>query len=378
MRQLKIKRFPLNRIPLQSIVQIVGPRGNGKSKLMQEFCYVNRDRFDDVYAWSYTDYMNLELEDFIPRQNIKHRFKERDMTKIIQSQEQDWRRYNWNKKHGRPSAPGKEICFLLDDCAFKGDIWSTDVMQKIFYNGRHAHVTFVFVTQDAADLSKNMRGQVDVVFATRELTKVNVKTLHDNYFGIFELPRDFRRTFNQLTQDYQMLVLAKNLSRSTNLEDLVFWYKANIELPAFRMGSAEAWAESDRHRNDEDPEVQARRDDNLVRQKVAEAIAAKQPLHNVVQCDTHGRAIDPRKARRKKQESRRKRNHKFSHGNYATVPAGVARFERANARRGGTYGVSNDAYDGDGAPASFYSTSNSTQEVLPRARGCRPPYMVGF
>jgi hypothetical protein len=368
MRKLKIKRFKLDRIPLQSLVQIVGPRGNGKSMLMQEFCYENRDRFDEVYAWSYTDWMNLELEEFIPRQHIHHRFKERDMTKIIQKQEQEWRRYKWNLKHGRPATPGKEICFLLDDCAFKGDIWSTEVMNKLFYNGRHAHVTLVFVTQDAADLCKNMRGQVDVVFATRELTKVNVKTLHDNYFGIFDLPRDFRRTFNQLTQDYQMLVLAKNLTRSTDLEELVFWYKANIHLPPFRMGSAEAWAESDKHCEDEDPELQARKDENLVRQKVAEAIAAKQPIHQVVQCDTHGRAIDPRKARRKKQESRRKRKHRSSRVTYSTIPAGMARFERS----GGTYGVPVEMANGGGAP------SNSTREVSYHNQSCRPGYMVGF
>jgi len=353
MRNIKIKRFRLNRIKLGSTVQIIGPRGNGKSLLMKEFCYENRDRFDDVYAWSYTDYMNLELEDFIPRQNIHRRFKERDMTNIIRKQQQDWRRYKWNLKHGRPATPGKEICFLLDDCAFKGDLWSTDIISEIFYNGRHAHVTFVFVTQDAADLSKNMRGQVDVVFATRELTKVNIKTLHDNYFGIFDKPRDFRRTFNQLTQDYQMLVLVKNLNRSTDVEELVFWYKAREELPPFRMGSSDAWIEADKHMFDEDPEDQARRDEELVKQKVAEAIAANQPLHQVVQCDTHGRPIDGRRARSKKRDSRRKRKHRHISGipTSSTVPAGMARFDRL---------------------------SHGTRMIAPQRSVLGPHYMVGL
>lgn len=340
MRQYRIRQFLLHRIKLGSNVQIIGSRGNGKSCLMREFCYHNRNRFDEVYAWSYTDYMNLEFEEFVPRQHIYHRFRERDMAKIIQKQEQDWRLYTLNVKRGRPATPGKEICFLMDDCAFKGDIWSTDIMNKIFYNGRHAHVTFVFVTQDAADLSKNMRGQVDVVFATRELTKVNIKTLHDNYFGIFEKPRDFRRTFNQLTQNYQMLVLVKNLSRSNDLEELVYWYKAVTELPPFRMGSDEDWAESDRLYDVEDPEVKARQQDELVRQKVAEAIAAKQPLHRVVQCDTHGRVFDQRKARQRKQSARRRRGRP---GTSLTRPSGLARFDLShpllNVPTSGTYSV---------------------------------------
>ena len=328
MRSLRIKRFHLGNIKLGSTVQIIGPRGNGKTRLMMELCYENRHKFDEVYAWSYTDFMNMELEDFIPRQHIFRRFKERDMASLIRTQQQDWRAYNLNLKRGRPAIPGKEICFILDDCAFKGDLWSTDIIQEIFYNGRHSHVTFVFVTQDAGDLNKNMRGQVDVVFATRELTKVNIKTLHENYFGVFDLPRDFRRTFKQLTQNYQMLVLVKNLTRSTKLEDLVFWYKARLDLPPFRMGSDRAWAIADQQIDMEDPEDQARRDEELVKQKVAEAIAAKQPLHEVVQCDSRGRPINQEGVRKKKRKLRRKRHGLLTGTAMHGVPAGLSRFDR--------------------------------------------------
>lgn len=338
-RSLSIRRFKLRKIKLGSNIQIVGARNNGKSKLMQEFCYVNKDRFDEVHVWSYTDFMNMEFEDFIPKQNIHHRFKERDLRKIVDRQQRAWRKYKYNTKKGLPATPGKEVCILLDDCAFKGDIWSCETVNELFYNGRHSHITFVFVTQDAGDLGKKQRGQVDIVFATREIIKVNIKTLHDNYFGIFDLPRDFRRTFHELTEDFSMLVLVKNLSRSNDVEQLVYWYKANINLPPFRMGRPEEWVISDQMVDEEDPEEQARRDEELVKQKVQEAINAKQPLHQVLKCDSHGRPIDPkqqqhktrsaRQRRQRRRHNRHRRHRQAGPSTLSTSSAGMARFDQS-------------------------------------------------
>ena len=366
-RSLRIKRFKLHRIKLGSTMQVIGPRGNGKTCLMTEFCFQNKDKFDEVYAWSYTDYMNMELEDFIPRQNIYRRFKEHQMAKLIRRQQEEWRAYKLNKKRGQPARAGKELCFILDDCAFKGDIWSCDTIQEIFYNGRHSHITFVFVTQDAGDLPKKLRGQVDVVFATRELTKVNMKTLYDNYFGIFDYPRDFRKTFQALTQDYQMLVLVKNLCRSTAVEDLVFWYKANLELPDFKMGSAEAWVEAELHLDDQDPEDQARKDEELVKQKVAEAIAAKQPLHQVVQCDSHGRPMSSQRARQHSQRHRRRNRRHRSHISTTSIPNGMARFDASQYRPIFAQPTSTQYITAD------YSSYPSGTPRVPTV-----PYVIGF
>lgn len=292
---------------------------------MTEFCCVNKDKFDEVYAWSYTDYMNMELEEFIPIQNIHRRFKEREMSRIVKTQQREWRAYKKALKRGHPATPGKEVCFIMDDCAFDGSIWKSEIMNEIFYNGRHAHITFVFVTQDAGDLPKHLRGQVDVAFAARELSKANLKTLNDNYFGMFDLPRDFRRTFKDMTNDFGMLVIAKNIIRSNDVEDIVYWYKAKLDLPEFKMGSAESWAIAAAHADESDPEDQQRRDEELVREKVAEALAAKQPLHEVVRCDTRGRPIKPGSRRRKTRSSRRSRR---SRGHHVSSVPQTTRFDR--------------------------------------------------
>ena len=123
------------------------------------------------------------------------------------------------------------------------------------------------------------------------------------------------------------------------------------------MGSVEAWAESGCHRSDEDPKCKFPRDEELVGWGI-EAIAAKQPLHQVVQCDSHGRPIDPRRLRRKKQESRRRRKHRHRPGSSSaypstySVPAGMARFER---QRTGTHQVGSRSY-GTHNVTPFYST----------------------
>ena len=58
---------------------------------------------------------------FYSIQHIHRRFKERDMQKLVQQQQRDWRAYNKNKKRGLPAVP-TGLCFILDDCAFAGNM----------------------------------------------------------------------------------------------------------------------------------------------------------------------------------------------------------------------------------------------------------------
>ena len=104
-----------------------------------------------------------------------------------------------------------------------------------------------------------------------------------------------------------MLVLVKNLKRSNKIEDLVFWYLARLD-PQFRMGATRrglrlpnTWTTN--------PEEQ-RRNEELVKQKVQEALDAKQPLHQVVRCDSHGRPMDPDMPTRKKKKKKKRKEKK--------------------------------------------------------------------
>lgn len=323
LRSLYLKRFKLSWIKLGSIIQFIGSRGTGKSTMLENFMYCMRNIFHDIHAVSYTEYMTGDLEGKLPANRIHKKFNETKFRKIIRDQQKHVREA---KRNGTPF---KHMAFIFDDSAFDDSIWKSETIKELFYNGRHSKITFIFCTQDAGDLPKKLRGQVDIAMAARELIKVNVKTLHENYFGAFDNYRDFRRTFKQMTQDFKMLIFAKNINRSTKIEDVIYWYKAKEELPVFRMCHPSIWVESERELQGQDPmdeEEQRRRDEELVRQKTQEALRAKQPLHQIVACDSHGRPVSKSKKHKKKKHREHRRQSVSSHPT-------LTRFDQADVAR---------------------------------------------
>lgn len=316
LRSLFLKRFKLSWIKLGSIIQFVGSRGTGKSTMLDNFMYCTRDIFHDIHAVSYTEYMTGDLEGKLPPTRIHKKFSEAKFRKIIHDQQKHVREA---KKNGTPF---KHMAFIFDDSAFDDSIWKSETIKELFYNGRHSKITFIFCTQDAGDLPKKLRGQVDIVMAARELIKLNIETLHKNYFGAFDSYRDFRRVFKQMTQDFRMLIFAKNINRSNKIEDVIYWFKAKDYLPPYRMCHPEIWALSIAELQGQDPmeeEEQRRQDEELIRQKTQEAIRAKQPLHEIVACDSHGRPVSS-KPRRRKRHLRRSAVHE--------VTSSLSRFDR--------------------------------------------------
>jgi hypothetical protein len=66
---------------------------------------------------------------------------------------------------------------------------------------------------------------------------------------------------NSCTQGYECIVV-DNTTRSNDLSDCIYWYQANVNLPAFRMGAQVFWDldanyyqdRTDPDGDDEDPE----------------------------------------------------------------------------------------------------------------------------
>jgi hypothetical protein len=65
------------------------------------------------------------------------------------------------------------------------------------------------------------------------------KTLYEHYAGMFPSQEIFNETLNQCTENYECLVIHKS-SRSNQLEDQVYWYKAEPH-ETFRIGYDVFW-----------------------------------------------------------------------------------------------------------------------------------------
>ena len=98
-----------------------------------------------------------------------------------------------------------------------------------------------------------LRTNVDYTFILREPYLTNRRRLFDNYGAAFPSFEFFCQMMDQCTQNYECLVI-NNATQSNKLEEMIFWYKAEIH-GDFKLGSPDLWRQSElmsRQREDDD------------------------------------------------------------------------------------------------------------------------------
>ena len=90
------------------------------------------------------------------------------------------------------------------------------------------------------DLGPALRTQVDYCFALRENVISNRERLHKYFFGVFPRFEEFSRVLDACTANYECLVI-DNTVQSNAISDCVFWYKASVDLPPFRLCAPVFW-----------------------------------------------------------------------------------------------------------------------------------------
>lgn len=128
---------------------------------------------------------------------------------------------------------------LLDDCTDDPKIFNDPLYQGLFKNGRHWKMLFILSLQYCMDIKPVIRTNVDGCFILRETNLKNRRSLWENYAGVIPDFSQFCDIMDQVTDDYTALYI-KNTGQSNNLEDCVFYYKAN-QVKDFKFGCNEYW-----------------------------------------------------------------------------------------------------------------------------------------
>ena len=113
-------------------------------------------------------------------------------------------------------------------------------MREIHFNGRHLKLTLITAVQYLVDIPCELRTQVDYVISLKENILTNKQKLHKYYFGVFDSFDSFCRTLEKVTENFGAIVL-DNTSATNDLEKLIHWYRASIQLPPFKVGSELFW-----------------------------------------------------------------------------------------------------------------------------------------
>lgn len=232
---LNLTQFDPNSIKINRIIVVVGKRGSGKTILLQDIVYRIHKRFDVVVALTGTEASREAFREYIPDSFIHHV----DVNKVIKTVDLS----KTLRKCGKP----REFLLILDDFLDQKSILDEDVFREIGYNGRHLNITLVLSLQYMMEMKPHLRSQVDYVFAFHENNLSNRKRLWQYFFGVFDDLESFSRTLEKCTQNHECLVL-DNTRYSNKLDQLLYFYRASVNIPQFRVGKPIFWSLTEKYK----------------------------------------------------------------------------------------------------------------------------------
>jgi hypothetical protein len=236
--QLHIKKFDPSAISPDKVLIFLGKRNTGKSFLVRDILYYNRD-IPIGTVISPTEGANKFYSNIVPGLFIHDEYTPQLLDNVVKRQKIIQKRINKEQMMYGKSSIDPRAFLILDDCLYDG-CWKRDKnVRYLFMNGRHIRVFLLITMQYVLGVPPDLRTNVDYVFILRENNYGNRRRMYENYCSVFPSFEIFCDCMDALTEGYGCLVI-DNTSKSNKLEDNVFWYEAE-DHPAFTVGSKEFW-----------------------------------------------------------------------------------------------------------------------------------------
>jgi hypothetical protein len=235
MTTFEVKRFDMASMKPSRCSMVVGKKGMGKSVMIENIMYHIKDAVDLGLAISPTEDSQKMFESHLGYTLVWTEFDVDRIQAIIEEQ-----RHN----RGALDRPFKVVIFM-DDMGFDEKLWKNKTMLDLHFNQRHIDIQVVFSVQYVLSIKPDVRSNIDYVFAFNEKIGKNRQKLYEHFFGVFTNFSSFDKTMRACTQDYECIVL-DNTQNSNNLDDTVFYFRANASLPPFKLG-APAFHALDKH-----------------------------------------------------------------------------------------------------------------------------------
>jgi len=230
---LRIKKFDPSTITAGKILFLLGRRASGKSHLMKELLFY-MSKPDLVIAMSPTRDSLDTFETFLPKACIFDRFSQQVVDTVVSVQRELIKN---NKK--------RTVLLILDDCIYQKGVLKSESMRYILWNGRHDHISLLCIVQYMMEVDCGLRGNIDYVFAMRELAKNNREKLYKHYFNQFDKFEIFDKVMTACTENYKCIVLDTTV-KSAEAIDNIKWYKAAADTPSFKLCKKVYWQMSQR------------------------------------------------------------------------------------------------------------------------------------
>lgn len=223
---IRVKKFDFDNVKRHRMWLLIGRRGTGKSVLLRDILYNTRDMYDIVIACSPTFESQEMLKKCMPSCFVYPYYCPTKIDELIKI-----------SSSLLSEGTTRHFLIVLDDCVYDKSIFKTSTQRYIAMNGRHIYCTQIILTQYVLDLPPDVRSQIDYVISLKESILANKKKLYTFFFGVFKTLDDFITTMDKCTQNYEAIIL-DNTCVSTVPDECVFWYKASLNIPDFKLGKS--------------------------------------------------------------------------------------------------------------------------------------------
>jgi len=236
---LKLKKFDMSSIKSDKVVLFIGKRETGKSFLVRDLLWHNRDLPVGTVI-SGTEGANQFYSKMIPSIFIHDEYTPEIINNFVKRQGRLIKKQVGGVAEYQNIDP--RAFLILDDCLYD-NTWVKDKnVRSLFMNGRHFKAFFIITSQYSLGIPPNLRTNVDYVFVLRETIHSNRRRLYEQYCGMFPTYEFFCTVMDQCTENFECLVINNN-SKSSKLEEQVYWYKAEPHSD-FRLGADILWKQS--------------------------------------------------------------------------------------------------------------------------------------
>ena len=233
----KLKEFEPWDMKINYACCLIAKRGSGKSTLMKDILFCQKERYDTVYIFSDTNQYENEYP-CIPKKFRIQGYNEVILDKIIKFQIN-------NKKLNKEdkTIPINHALVILDDIT-KKDLFNSAPFIKLANQGRHMNISFVVAVQRLVMMEPSLRVCMDYVFTLFISNNSEKDVVIKEYYDIStdtknSLDRAYK-IFHKYIDGYKCLV--KDDTKKTYIENnTLFYYEAEKDLPKFKLCDSVHW-----------------------------------------------------------------------------------------------------------------------------------------
>lgn len=231
---IKIKKFDMNLIKTGKVIVIIGKRATGHDKLIKDILYNVKDIPNGTIISPIED-VNGFYSNIVPSLVIHNEYNNSIINNCIKRQTNMNRRHTFYSRRFGNRDINPDAFILFNQC-FHNPRWTYDkALSYFFLEKSHNKLLSIFNLQYPNFILPHLSVHIDYIFIFKDNNMTNRKKLYEYYGIVCPNFKEFCKIMDLCTENNECLVI-KNKTTS-NLKDIIYWYKPNVNIPEFKIDS---------------------------------------------------------------------------------------------------------------------------------------------